>query len=48
MVNEHVAWLFAGSEAMQRTLVMPFCKVAPLGGLQATVTICELSVAVTV
>jgi hypothetical protein len=38
----------AGSVAVQKTLVTPFGNVEPLGGVQTTVAICELSVAVTV
>jgi hypothetical protein len=47
-VNEQETRLLAASVAVQRTLVMPLGNTDPLGGRQVTVTICELSDAVTV
>src|SRR5581483_10577806 len=48
-VNEQVDWFAKGeaSVAVQVTVVVPFKKVEPDGGAQATVTPAQLSVAVT-
>ena len=47
-VKEQVALLLAVSVAVQVTVVTPLAKLEPLGGVQATVTPGQLSVAVAV
>jgi hypothetical protein len=44
--NEQLAVLFAASDAMQVTVLVPVKKVSPLGGVQLTVTPGQLSVEV--
>jgi hypothetical protein len=44
-LKEQVAWLPEASVAVQLTVVVPIGKVEPEGGLQATFTVPQLSVA---